>query len=78
MLIDIFIEFLRAKNKEKTTLFQLSEKVNLFILSITLYELMMGVTDENKAREVYNIVNRFTILPFYSEASKIVSEINFP
>ena len=44
MVIDtsIFIEFLRAKDKTKTALFLIPDDEQIFISSITLYELLMG------------------------------------
>ncbi len=38
----IFIEFLRAKIKAKTQLFQIADERELLISSVTLYELLMG------------------------------------
>ena len=44
MVVDtsIFIEFLRAKDKTKTALFQVPNEGQLYISSVTLYELLMG------------------------------------
>lgn len=48
MVIDtgVFIEHLRAKNKLKTTLYNLSSDSEMFISSVSLYELYMGATRE--------------------------------
>lgn len=44
MVIDtgIFIEHLRAKDKLKTRLYNLPTDIELFISSVSLYELYMG------------------------------------
>ena len=51
MVIDtgIFIEYLRAKNKTKTILFNIPEDVEIYISAVTLYELLMGATSEEKS-----------------------------
>lgn len=71
----ILIEFLRAKDKSKTTFYTLVEKTKICISSVTLYELMMGATDDLKKEEVNKIISNLIILPFDSEASKTASEI---
>jgi len=50
----IFIEYLRAKDKSKTTLYLIPDNLNLFISAVTVYELYM----------VQRIVKRKTIYKF--------------
>jgi tRNA(fMet)-specific endonuclease VapC len=66
MVIDtnIFIEHLRAKNKATTTLYQLSDNSELFVSSISLYELYMGATTKDKERDIKIITEDLSILPF--------------
>ncbi|MGY3213678.1 type II toxin-antitoxin system VapC family toxin [Mucilaginibacter sp. HD30] len=66
MVIDtnIFIDYLRAKDKTATKLYQLSVSTELFISSISLYELYMGATTIDKEQHMKTLTEGFTILPF--------------
>jgi len=72
MVVDtgIFIEYLRAKDKSKTILQNLSEKVELYISSVTLYELYMGATSPQKWVDVKTLTEDIPVLPF----TKTISE----
>jgi len=50
MVIDtgVFIEHLRAKDKFKTSLYLIPENTELFISSVSLYELYMGAITKEK------------------------------
>ncbi len=54
MVIDtgIFIEHLRAKDKFKTSLYLIPENTELFISSVSLYELYMGATTKEKEKDI--------------------------
>jgi len=54
MVIDtsIVIEHLRAKDKSATTLFNLPEEEDLFISTVTLFELYSGATSPDKEKSV--------------------------
>ncbi|MBN1768002.1 MAG: type II toxin-antitoxin system VapC family toxin [Prolixibacteraceae bacterium] len=77
MVIDtsIFIEFLRAKNKKKTTLFNISETKQLYISSVTLYELYMGATSSEKKHDIQILTEDIPVLPFDDSVAKEASEI---
>ena len=66
MVIDttIFIEFLRATNKQNTTLYQLPPDTELYISAVTLYELLMGAKDQEKKKDVKIVTEPTIILPF--------------
>ncbi|MDB5023327.1 MAG: type toxin-antitoxin system VapC family toxin [Mucilaginibacter sp.] len=66
MVIDtgIFIEHLRAKDKLKSTLYNLPSDVEFFISSVTLYELYMGATTPEKENDIKLITEDLSILPF--------------
>lgn len=72
MVIDtsIFIEFLRAKKKKNTTLAKIPLNQQLYISSITLYELLMGATNEQKLKDVQLLVDGITVLPFDERIAK--------
>lgn len=77
MVIDtgIFIEHLRAKDKHKTSLYNLPSATEIFISSVSLYELYMGATTPEKENDVKLITEDLSILPFNDfvavEAAKI-------
>jgi tRNA(fMet)-specific endonuclease VapC len=71
MVIDtsVLIEHIRAKNKLETTLYQLSESSELFISSVSLYELYMGATTKEKEEDVKLLTEGIPILPFTDTVS---------
>jgi predicted nucleic acid-binding protein len=66
MVIDtgIFIEHLRAKDKLHTTLYLLPENIDLFVSSVSMYELYMGTITKEKENDVRIITEDLQILPF--------------
>jgi len=66
MVIDtgIFIEHLRAKDKLHTTLYLLPENIDLFVSSVSMYELYMGATTKEKENDIRIITEDLQILPF--------------
>ena len=72
---NIFIEFLRAKDKTKTNLFKLPSNLEICISSVTLYELLMGATTEEKNAEIKILTDDLLILPFTSEVAVTASEL---
>ena len=77
MVIDtgIFIEYLRAKNKENTLLFHLPESEKVYISSITLYELYMGATTAEKRQDIDLLTSDIPVLPFNRELATVSGEI---
>lgn len=71
----IFIEFLRAKDKTETHLFKLSGQLDLYLSAVTLYELLMGATNEEKISDVHLLTDDLPILPFSEEVAWKASEI---
>lgn len=66
MVVDtsIFIELLRTKDKTKTTLYNIPETEQIYISSITLYELLMGATSKEKLNDVKILTDDLPILSF--------------
>ena len=66
MVIDtgVFIEYLRAKDKRKTVLYSIPDQTNIFISAVTLYELYMGATTEEKKKDIQLLTEDLAILPF--------------
>lgn len=81
MVIDtgIFIDHLRAKNKLKTKLYNLPSDVELFISTVSLYELYMGAVSPEKENDVKLITEDLSILAFSDavaiEAAKIYHQL---
>lgn len=71
----VFIEFLRTKDKVKTILFTLPDNVDLCISSVTLYELLMGATTEEKVNDIRILTNDLIVLPFSKDIAVKASEI---
>lgn len=71
----IFIEFLRAKNKKQTTLFCIPETKQLYISSVTLYELYMGATTPEKISDIQILTEDIPVLPFDDAVAKKAAEI---
>ena len=71
----IFIEHLRAKDKRSTTLYQIADNSEIYLLAVTLYELHMGATSPEKQRDIAVITEDFTILPFTDEVARRAASI---
>ncbi|WP_439557965.1 type II toxin-antitoxin system VapC family toxin [Dyadobacter sp.] len=77
MVIDtgIFIEFLRKSDKSKTILASLPNDASLFVSAVTVYELMMGATNDEKKNDVRILLDGIPVLPFNEEVSVNAAEI---
>lgn len=64
------IEYFRSKDKLKTTLRKLPEETDLFLSSVSVYELHMGAPNEDKQRDVQKLIENFSILPFTEDVAK--------
>ncbi|MCE7061730.1 type II toxin-antitoxin system VapC family toxin [Dyadobacter sp. CY343] len=77
MVIDtgIFIEFLRKPDKSKTVLKSLPNDAALFVSAVTVYELMMGATGQEKKNDIHILLDGIPVLPFTEEVSINAAEI---
>ncbi len=77
MVIDtnIFIEYLRAKNKLDTTLQRLSDQYDWHVSSVTIYELFMGANTEKKKEEIKILTSDLILLPFTYDTAMKSAEI---
>lgn len=71
----IFIDFLRAKEKKNTDLYSIPSSQNIYISSVTLYELLMGATNDQKRNDVRLLTEDIVVLPFDEEVSIKASEL---
>jgi tRNA(fMet)-specific endonuclease VapC len=77
VLIDtsIIIDHLRKKSKTKSHFYRIVGNHNLFISTITLFELYSGATDKERLKDIKNIIAYVHILPFTSKIAKQAGEI---
>ena len=77
MVIDtyIIIDFLRSKNKTNTEVYKIPDETIIHISAVSLYELLMGATDEQKREDVRLITEDLIVLPFDDGVSVRASEI---
>ena len=71
----VFIEFLRAKNKKKTTLFCISDESQLYISAVTFYELLMGATSPEKKHDIQILTEDIPVLSFDDTVAKKAADI---
>jgi len=72
---NIFIEYLRAKDKRKTILYSISEGFTLYVSAVTVYELYMGATNDEKKKDIQTLTEDIIILPFNEDVAIKASEI---
>ncbi|WP_291203646.1 type II toxin-antitoxin system VapC family toxin [Dyadobacter sp.] len=60
----IFIEYLRKPEKSKTILASLPNDASLFVSAVTVYELMMGATNDQKKKDVETLLDGISIIRF--------------
>jgi tRNA(fMet)-specific endonuclease VapC len=70
-----FIDYLRAKDKKNTELYRIPNSKRIYISSVTIYELLMGATNEQKRKDVQLLTEDIIVLPFDEEVSIRASEI---
>lgn len=77
MVVDtnIIIRHFRSADKTKTILTEITKKSEIQITSVTLYELLIGATNEQKREDVYKIITGVPVLAFDTESSKIAATI---
>ena len=77
MVVDtsIFIEFLRAKNKSETSLYKLPDHIQLYVSSVTLYELYMGASTEEKMNDIKVLTEGIGVLPFNGDVAKKAAKL---
>lgn len=69
MVIDtsLFIQFLRAKEKSNTRLYNLPDDVTYSLSTVTLFELYMGATSPEKEKSIQLLTSGLNVLAFNEE-----------
>lgn len=81
MVVDtsIFIDHLRSKNKFNSILSNIPDEHEIFVSSVTIYELLMGATSPEKWKDVETLTRGLPVLAFTENvairASKIFHEL---
>ena len=77
VLIDtsIIIDHLRKRDKPKSMLFTIADRFDLFVSSITVFELYAGATDERKKKDIENIISTAEVIPFSTDIAKEAGEL---
>jgi predicted nucleic acid-binding protein len=77
MVVDtsIFIEFLRAKDKTKTALFQIAETDHIYISAVTLYELLIGANTPEKVNDIKILTDGLPVLAFNEDVAGRAAQI---
>jgi len=72
VLIDtsIIIDHLRKENKKKSQLYKIIDKYALFTSAITIYELFAGAINEQKRKDIFDLIALVKILPFTKETAE--------
>ena len=71
MVVDtnIVIEHLRATNKFSTTLYLIPENTDLFISSVSMYELYMGAINQAGENELKVVMENIEVLNFTDDVA---------
>lgn len=77
VLVDttIVIDHFRKKDKKNSYLFKIVNNSNAFISSISLYELFAGAIDDQKRKDVKDLIAIMTTLPFTNEIAEHAGQI---
>ena len=71
----IFIDYLRSKDKINSDLYKIPGSKKIYISSVTLYELLMGATNDQKRNDVRLLTEDLIVLPFDEQVSIRASEL---
>lgn len=77
ILIDtsIVIDYLRSNSRQQTNFTKLFIDNELYLSSISVFELFNGATSEAKKQDVEQVCQQISVLDFNLDTAKIASEI---
>ena len=71
----IFIDYLRAKEKLSTVLYQMPDEEQIFISAVTLYELLLGASTPEKLKDIKILTEYLPVLSFNEDVAVKAAEI---
>ena len=71
----IFIDYLRAKEKLSTPLYQIPDEEQIFISAVTLYELLLGASTPEKLKDIKILTQYLPVLSFNEDVAVKAAEI---
>ncbi len=72
---DIVIEYLRSKDKASTELIKLLQKHDVFLSSISEFELFLGVKTDRHLNDLEMLFSEVEVIPFDFGCGKIAANI---
>jgi len=72
---DVVIEYLRSKEKSSTELIKLLQKHDVFLSSISEFELYLGAKTERHQRDLEMLFNEVEVIPFDFGCGRIAADI---
>ena len=72
---DIVIEYLRSKEKSSTELIKLLQKHNVFLSSISEFELYLGARTERHQKDLEMVFDVVEVIPFDFGCGRIAANI---
>ena len=72
---DIVIEYLRSKQKSSTELIRLLEKHDIFLSSISEFELFLGAKTQRHQTDLKMVFKEVEVMPFDFGCGKIAADI---
>jgi len=77
ILVDtsILIDFFRKKNRKKSILYKLQGKYEIYVSSVTEFEFLAGVREEDRALSINSFFKNLDVIDFDSKAAIIASSI---
>ena len=77
ILVDtsVIIDYLRKQNRQNSILFQAATTYALHMSSVTEYELFAGALNEDKRRDLLNVLPFFTVIALTSSEARQAAQI---
>jgi len=72
---DILIDYLRSKDKASTVLIKLIKQTDVFVSSITEFELFLGAKTDRHVHDLEMLFDEMNVLPFDFGCGRIASDI---
>jgi tRNA(fMet)-specific endonuclease VapC len=71
----IFIDYLRSKKKEQTIFQKLPDQSEIFISSVTLFELLIGASSNEKWEEIKKLTEDIPVLGLTDKVAAVSAQV---